>query len=239
TGSGYEISGKIAVAGGYYPVPDAKAFIYDPTANSWSGFPGLTHSTRNYGVAQLNGFLYAFGGYDYSNNTPSGANYNQRYDATGPTPTPSNTPINSPTPTPTPFTTHYSVCSTTGASIDPGTTLVPGSQCGDCVNTISLPFPYTLYDQTFTTAKVAANGTLGFLSAGGNLVNNCLPDLSANYAIMAYWDDLDLSSAGNGIYTSVTGTAPNRVLNVEWRSTRAGGTAVNFEIKLFEGQGQF
>src|SRR5205807_1141882 len=99
-------------------------------------------------------------------------------------------------------------------------------QCGDCINTISLPFAYSLYDQAYSTAKVAANGTMGFIGAGGNLVNSCLPDISANYAIMAYWDDQDTTSAGNGIYTSVTGVSPNRVYNIEWRGTRAGAGSV-------------
>ncbi|MEO6456848.1 MAG: kelch repeat-containing protein, partial [Chloroflexia bacterium] len=87
----YEISGRIAVAGGPFPVPDALGYLYNPTTNSWSSFPSMNHATRNYGYAQLNGYLYALGGYDYTLGTPSGANFNQRYDATQsqgtPTPT--------------------------------------------------------------------------------------------------------------------------------------------------------
>ena len=90
TGQPYEIAGRIAVAGGHYDVPDAQGYLYDPGTNSWGAFPNMIHATRNYGVAQLNGFLYALGGYNYANNFPDGANFSQRYDATTPpgTPTP-------------------------------------------------------------------------------------------------------------------------------------------------------
>ena len=44
----------------------------------------MQFATRNYAAAQLNGVLYAFGGYDYTNNLPDGANFNQRYDASTP-----------------------------------------------------------------------------------------------------------------------------------------------------------
>ena len=59
TGTGYEISGKIAVAGGPYATPDAQGYIYTPGTNTWATFPNLMHATRNYGTAQLNGILYA------------------------------------------------------------------------------------------------------------------------------------------------------------------------------------
>ncbi len=112
TGTSYEISGHILVAGGIYPTPDNKAYLYDPVTNIWNSFATLNHATRNFGVAQLNGFLYALGGYDYTNNTPTGANFNQRYDANlvGPTNTPTvtYTPTSSRTPTNTAVPTNTS-----------------------------------------------------------------------------------------------------------------------------------
>ena len=88
TGAPYEIAGKVAVAGGHYDIPDAQGYIYTASSNSWGVFPNMTHATRNYAYGQLNGFLYAFGGYDYTNNLPDAANFNQRYDATAPPGTP-------------------------------------------------------------------------------------------------------------------------------------------------------
>jgi hypothetical protein len=54
--------------------------------------------------------------------------------------------------------------------------------------------------------------------------------------IAPFWDDLD-PSAGGRIYTSVTGTAPNRIFTIEWRAVRhyrAGTKGATFEIQLTE-----
>ena len=49
-----------------------------------------------------------------------------------------------------------------------------------------------------------------------------------NYAIMPHWDDLRTDQQPGcaafpggtcGIFTSVTGTPPNRIFNIEWRTT--------------------
>jgi hypothetical protein len=242
TGTGYEISGRVVVAGGVFPVPDGKAFSYDPVTNSWSPFPDLVHATRNYGTAQLDGYLYALGGYDYSANIPNGANFSQRYDATGPQPTATNTPVTSPTATGTPFNQNYTICTLTGGVIDPGTTLVPGSSCDDCQVIIPLPFPYTLYNETFNSARLSSNGVIGFTVTEVGPAVQCLPDLAANDAIFGYWEDLVLTGAGNGIYTSTVGVAPNRIFNIEYRgarSSRIGSAPVNFEVRLYEGQTRY
>jgi hypothetical protein len=87
-----------------------------------------------------------------------------------PVPTPTSTPAVCP---PGPDYTYTSSTST----LVPGTTLVPGSQCNNCVAPITLPFPFTLYDssgesngsqaqqlQSFSTAWVSSNGNLQFES---------------------------------------------------------------------------
>jgi plastocyanin len=108
TGAPYEIAGRVAVAGGHYLTPDNLGYIYNPGTDSWSSFPNMVKATRNYGYAQLNGYLYAFGGYDFTNSLPDAANFNQRYDATGPAST------STPTVTGTPPTSTRT--STTGAT---------------------------------------------------------------------------------------------------------------------------
>ena len=46
--------------------------------------------------------------------------------------------------------------------------------------------------------------------------------------------------AAEGIYTSASGSAPNRIFNIEWRaelfSTTSNAIVVNFEARIFEGQ---
>src|SRR5262249_42450745 len=44
---------------------------------------------------------------------------------------------------------------------------------------------------------------------------------------------------GNGIFTSITGTAPNRIFNIEWRAIYySSGLPLNFEIRLYENGGR-
>src|SRR5213079_3376279 len=50
---------------------------------------------------------------------------------------------------------HYTI-SQIGGSIVPGTTDI-GNHCDDCVTTMALPFPYTLYDQTYNTINLSSN----------------------------------------------------------------------------------
>ncbi len=171
--------------------------------------------------------------------------------ATGTPPTPTNTPIptNTPTatntvpPTNTPIcSNNYTLSTSAGATIVPGTTMVSGSNCDDCVNPAAIPFPFSFYGNSYSSVNLDSNGTLQFVSSTSTFTNACEPYASHNYVIHAYWDDLLLTTAGDGIYTSVSGSAPNRIFNVEWRgcyySGGVCGTRVSFEARLYEGTGQ-
>ncbi|MFL5734776.1 MAG: dockerin type I repeat-containing protein [Chloroflexia bacterium] len=157
------------------------------------------------------------------------------------TPTVTGTP---PTPIPVPTCgpgSNYSIASSTGASLVAGTDLVPGSRCDDCLADVTLPFTYNLYGTPYGSAKVGSDGYMLFTGATLSFVNSCLPYANFNNALMPYWDDLRTDCAGCGIYTSVSGSAPNRILNIEWRASTfnpSGGSA-NFEVRLYEGQDRF
>src|SRR5207302_1911491 len=70
--------------------------------------------------------------------------------------------------------------------------------------------------------------------------NNCLPWTGHTYIILPYWDDLYLVNSGFGIFTSISGTAPNRIFNIEWRAQYFPGSGTaNFELRLYEGQTRF
>src|SRR4029078_7934926 len=64
-------------------------------------------------------------------------------------PTPTGTPSPTPTATATPCVGNYTVAQITD-TIVPGTTDI-GNHGDDTVTTIALPFPFTLYDQSFTS----------------------------------------------------------------------------------------
>ena len=102
----------------------------------------------------------------------------------------------------------------------PGTTDT-GNHGDDTVATIALPFSYTLYDQTFTSINVSSNGNAQFTTTDTTFTNQCLPWTTHNYTIFPYWDDSVSwvrASPWTGIFTSVSGTAPNRIFNIEWRA---------------------
>ena len=135
--------------------------------------------------------------------------------------------------------TQYPITQSTGAVIVPGAT-DSGNHGDDVVTAFALPFAVQLYGATYTTASLSSNGNIQFTTTSNSYGNGCLPQGSLGVAILAHWDDMRTDAPGDGIFTSVSGTAPNRVLNVEWRSHYfSGGTAANFEVRLFEDNSHF
>jgi hypothetical protein len=126
-----------------------------------------------------------------------------------------------------------------GASIDPGVTDL-GIHCDDCTGTVVFPFPVRVYGHYYTQAQVSSNGNLQFTGDNAQYGAECLPTRNMDTAIFPYWDDLTLYTPGDGVFTSETGVAPNRVFNIEWRAhyySRAG--TANFEVRFFEGSDNF
>jgi hypothetical protein len=196
----------------------------------------------------------------YSCNTPRlSAGMSIRWSlvaACEPTVSPTNTPPTVPatrpytststrTSTPTSTTTacvpgNYSY-STSTATIVPGTTDM-GNHCDDCVTQINLPFPYTLYETSYSTANVGSNGELLFVGGSSAFPWTCLPSSVKGPSIYPHYDDLRTDSGGPcipgpcGVYTSISGSAPNRVFNIEWRARYFSGPgSASFEVRLYEG----
>jgi len=170
--------------------------------------------------------------------------------APGNVPAPSPTPTATASPTPTPCVGQYTI-SQIGGSCVQGTTDT-GNHGDDVVTNIALPFPFTLYDQTYTGVNVSSNGNAQFTTTENAFTNVCLPWNSHDYTVFPYWDDLRTDNLGwagctgypggtCGIYTSVTGSAPNRIFNIEWRAVYFNNTAqhANFELRVYEGQTRF
>jgi len=144
------------------------------------------------------------------------------------------------TATPDPCAGNYMVTPTTGATIVPGTTDT-GNHCDDCVTSVTLPFPFRLYDQTYNSVTVSSNGNAQFVGSLTDYTNTCLPAAGFTYTIFPYWDDLRTDTGANcptggcGVFTSISGTAPNRIFNIEWRAVLfSGGALANFELRLYE-----
>jgi hypothetical protein len=116
-----------------------------------------------------------------------------------------------------------------------------GNHCDDCVTPIALPFPVTFYDQTFFSVGISSNGNLQFTSTSdSDFFNECpLPSARVIDLIAPYWDDLhdEDTANGQGVFTSVSGTAPNRIFNIEFRENFfgvAGPPILDFEVCLHE-----
>lgn len=149
---------------------------------------------------------------------------------------------------PIPAAANYQVAQTTGA-ITRGANAVTGFDCGvgvpgdDCTAPFVLPFTYTLYDQTFSSVNVSTNGNLQFVSNNPDYGQGdvCFPLEQFNYAILPHWGDLTIGGANEGVFTSVSGSAPNRILNIEWRVSLLGNApaTLNFEVRLYEGLARF
>jgi hypothetical protein len=158
------------------------------------------------------------------------------------------------------FTGNYTVegCPPSQYVITNGTdTIVPGTtdtgnHCDDCNTAVTLPFPFTLYDQTYTAVNVSSNGRLDFVvpNEPGGFVTNCLPAPPNigpyNFTVFPVWEDMrtDFGLSGCagfpggtcGVFTSVTGSTPNRIFNIEWRTVLFANNAStqNFEARLYE-----
>jgi hypothetical protein len=134
----------------------------------------------------------------------------------------------------------FNMSQAAGVAIDPGTTEI-GVRCDDCTALLTLPFPVRMYGTNYTAARVSSNGTLQFTTDDASYSNNCLPQPGTlGVAICPHWDDLLTNGAGEGVFTSVRGSSPNRILNIEWRGRYySGGGTVNFEVRLFEDNTRF
>ena len=61
-----------------------------------------------------------------------------------------------------------------------------------------------------------------------------------DYSIYPYWDDQYTLLSGFGIFTTVEGTAPNRIFDIECRNQYFPGTGTaHYELRLYEGQTRF
>ena len=135
-------------------------------------------------------------------------------------------------------------------------TVVPGNidtgnHCAWCDTTINLPFPFVLYGQTFNAVMVNSSGRLDFVcnNEPSNYTETCLPVPAHNcpydYTIFALWAEwytgIDATGCstwanGCGIFTLVSGAAPNRIFNIEWHvvSREDDRLTGNFEVRLYE-----
>jgi hypothetical protein len=119
---------------------------------------------------------------------------------------------------------------------------------------VALPFPFAFCGQEFNGVNVNSNGRLDFVCVNEPLGFNtaCLPappnQCPFDYTIFPLWEDMrtDIGLTGCasfpggtcGIFTSVSGSAPNRIFNIEWRTVLFNDDTApqNFEARLYENE---
>ena len=193
---------------------------YNPATDSWLPAPTMNVVRAFTSGTAIGSKLIAAGGYNGSTTVASAETLDACVPAFSCTPCP-------------PYTT------TTGSGvIVPGTTDI-GNHCDDCPSPITLPFPVTFYGTTYpagATLQASSNGSLDFVGSAAPFGTACpLPDARIDRSILPFQSDLYTINAPTGIFTAVTGSAPNRNFIIEWRAQYFPGTGnANFEIVLHE-----
>jgi hypothetical protein len=141
----------------------------------------------------------------------------------------------------------YNITQGSGATIIPGT-IDTGNHTDDGVTPgVALPFAFSFYGNSYNAINVCSNGNLQFTTSNATFGNSCLPQLNGIFGptIFPFWDDLWTADVANGegVFTSTTGSSPNRQFHIEYRAvffgTGGGVPTVNFEVRLFEGSSSF
>jgi hypothetical protein len=140
---------------------------------------------------------------------------------------------------------NYVFATSTGASLDPmtGATTILTTSNDDTPNAtplaIGFTFPYEFAN--YTQFSVSPDGwvLLGGTAAVSQFTNAMTSATNAP-KISAYWDDNATGTTG-AVKSLVTGTAPNRILKIEWFVTvprnTTGAANSRFQMWLYEGTG--
>jgi subtilisin family serine protease len=102
---------------------------------------------------------------------------------------------------------------------------------------VTLPFEFTFYGVTYTSANVTTNGFLSFVNSEPVFANGPIPSADIpNGAIYPFWDDFIVDDAAS-VRTEALGSAPDRSFVIEWDNVAFladTSKRVNFEVVLTE-----
>ncbi|MFE4369693.1 S8 family serine peptidase [Streptomyces sp. NPDC056835] len=104
---------------------------------------------------------------------------------------------------------------------------------------VELPFPVSLYGESYTSGWVSADGAITFTEPSTDDENGALPSAGApNAALYPFWDQLFyLPQFDAAVYTGVVGTAPHRSYVVEWRNViQMWGHGERFSVTALIGE---
>jgi len=103
-------------------------------------------------------------------------------------------------------------------------------------STLTLPFTFNFSGTDYSICRVGSNGWLSFTATNSSYVTNSSSNANLmKPCLFPLWDDLQ-----NGNYPRyvTSGSAPNRILKIEWYQSEwnysAGGDVISFQIWLYE-----
>ena len=115
-----------------------------------------------------------------------------------------------------------------------------GSDADNVASAVTnIGFTFWLAGVPYTQFSVSENGLmkLGSAQISGTDVSNNMASATTLPKIAPYWDDLATGTNGSVTY-QLTGTAPSRILYVNWNVTipknTAGTANATFQVKLYE-----
>ncbi len=132
----------------------------------------------------------------------------------------------------------YSIGTTTFTPITGGNgfTLI-GTLNDGYSDPVAIGFPFNYLGTSYDSFQVSTNG---FIRLGSGLTTSIPTNAlmgTVRRIIAPLWDDISVQDSAS-LTRVVTGTAPNRVLTVEWRNVRWPATATannaEFQLKLYE-----
>ena len=130
----------------------------------------------------------------------------------------------------------FSQSSGTYTPITGGTVLGTATNDDNVFNANSIGFTFNYNGTDYTQFSVNANG---FIALGGTVVSSytAISSGTSNNVIAALNGDLQGNTTTGELSYILSGTAPNQVLTIQWKSYRhynTTGDDVNFQIKLYE-----
>ncbi|MBL0886742.1 S8 family serine peptidase [Myceligenerans sp. I2] len=106
----------------------------------------------------------------------------------------------------------------------------------DSSTTVSLPFDFTFYGESYDTAYVTTNGHVNFLAATSAYGNTSIPASSVpNAAVYPFWDDLYFVSGESGLYEGTTTVDGTDAFVLEFRDVALYGdrdARLDFSVTL-------
>lgn len=139
---------------------------------------------------------------------------------------------------------NYCFSATTGtyAYLSGGTAV--NSIEADDVNATSIPigFTFNYMGSNYTVASVSSNGWLSFTNGNPSAANSRTNSIATTNAslvntVFPLWDDLNGAGAGIASY-KLTGTAPDQIFTMEWRSWswnyNTSNAVISFQVKLYQ-----